>query len=186
MLCIGAEGGLSILTGTNIRDMRGIILDVSLSSLGQYTVCMDVPYSDYTTQDKLAACSNDPNQYVVVGAKLAGSSKLALMAVAKASEAFAQHCDARLANGAYWYNCAGLSFGFAASSSISLNSADTGNDQCEYRISWHIDQNVGGYRAGCTLALNSDSSYYKQIYILPGDSIPAYSIWHPLQAAWCV
>jgi hypothetical protein len=147
--------------------MSGIMLNVPVSSLGQYILCMDVPFSDSTTQAKLAACSNDPSQYVAVGAKLAGSSTLALVAVARANEAFAQHCDARLSNGAYWYNCVGQSFGFAASSSISLNSADTGSDQCGYRLSWHVDQNVGGYRAGCTTSLNLDSSYYKQIYILP-------------------
>jgi hypothetical protein len=151
--------------------MTGIQLNVPVASLGQYTVCMDVPFSDSTSQAKLEACSINPNQYVVVGAKAAGSSTLALMAVARASDAFSQHCDARLSNGAYWYNCVGNSFGFAASSSITLNSADTNSDQCAYRLSWHVDQLVGGYRAGCTISLNSDSSYYKQIYILPDYSL---------------
>jgi hypothetical protein len=133
---------------------------------------MDVPYNDYTTQAKLAACSIDPNKDVVVGVKQAGSSTLTLMAVARASEAFAQHCDARLANGAYWYNCVGQSFGFAASASISLGSADTASDQCEYRLSWHVDSSSGGWRAGCATGLNSDSSYYKQIYVLSGGTPP--------------
>jgi hypothetical protein len=100
----------------------------------------------------------------------AGSSTLALVAVALASEVFAQHCDARLANGVYWYNCDKQSFGFAASSRISLNSADTSSEQCERRLSWHLDQTSGGYRVGCTTNLNSDSSYYKQILILSGES----------------
>ena len=145
--------------------ITGIMLNLPLASLGQYTVCMDVPYNDRTTQAKLTTCSNDPNQYVAVGAKLAGSSTLSLVAVAKASEAFAQHCDARLVNGAYWYNCVGKSFGFAPSSSISLSSADDSSAQCSYRLSWNVDQNYGGYRAGCTTGLSS-SSYYKQIYVL--------------------
>ena len=142
----------------------GIMLNVPVSSLGNYRVCMDVPYSDVSSQAKLAACSNDPSQYVAVGAKQAGSSTLALVAVARASEAFSQHCDARLANGAYWYNCDGRSFGFAPSSSISLSSADTLSDQCAYRLSWHLGS--GGWRAGCRTDLNSDTNYYKQIYIL--------------------
>ena len=142
------------------------MLNVAVSSLDQYELCMDVPFSDFTTQDKLAACLKYPDQYVAVGAKQAGSSTLDLVAVARASEAFAQHCDARLSNGVYWYNSVGQSFGFAASSSISLNSADTESDQCAYRLSWHVDQSDGGYRAGCTTGLNSASSYYKQIYIL--------------------
>jgi hypothetical protein len=134
---------------------------------------MDVPFSAYTSQAELAACGNDPNQYVVVGAKLAGSSTLALMAVARAGDAFAQHCNARFSNGAYWYNCIGKSFGYAASPSIILNSADTSSDLCAYRLSWHVDQNVGGYRAGCTTGLNDNQRYYKQIYILSGDKPPA-------------
>jgi hypothetical protein len=149
---------------------------VTVSSLGPSTICMDVPYSDYTTQVKLNACSIDPNQYVAVGAKQAGSSTLALVAIARASEVFAQHCDARLANGVYWYNCVGQSFGFAATSSINLNSADTTSDQCEYRLSWHVDQGIGGYRVGCLTNLNSDSSYYyKQIFVLSGGA-PNYSL----------
>ena len=149
----------------------GIMRNVPVASLGQYTVCMDVPYSDDTTQAKLAACSIDPNQYVVVGAKQAGSSTLALMAVARASEAFAQNCDARLANGVYWYNCVGRSFGFAASASISLSNADTASGQCEYRLSWQVDNGNGGWRAGCATGLY-DSTYYKQIYVLSAGTPP--------------
>ena len=152
-------------TGIPIPGMTGIMFNVRVSALSPYTLCMDVPFSDFTTQAKLANCSTDPNQYVAVGAKQAGSNTLALVAVARAGDAFAQHCDARLANGAYWYNCVGKSFGFAASASISLNSADDSSAQCSYRLSWNVDQNYGGYRAGCTTGLSS-SSYYKQIYVL--------------------
>ncbi len=151
------------------------MLNVPISQLGQFTVCMDVPYSDYTDQAKLAACANDPNQYVAVGAKLAGSDTLALVAIARASDVFAQHCDARLANGAYWYNCvvAGKqSFGFAPSSSINLGDADTIPDQCDYRLSWHTYGSYGGWRAGCTTFLDSSTSYYKQIYVLGQPHLP--------------
>lgn len=146
----------------------GVMLNVPVSSLGPHTLCMDVPYSDYTTQIKLNMCSMSPNQYVAVGAKQAGSTTLALVAIARASDVFAQHCDARLANGVYWYNCVGQSFGFAASPSIDLNSADIMSGQCESRLSWHTDQSAGGYRAGCIISLNYDSNYYKQIFVLWG------------------
>jgi hypothetical protein len=145
------------------------MFNVPVASLGQYSVCMDVPYNDHSSQAQLAACLDDPDQYVVVGAKLSGSSTLALMAVARAREVFARNCDARWVNGAYWYNCVGKSFGFAASSSISLDQsvADTASDQCEYRLSWFVDIYYGGYRAGCMTDLYSSTSYFKQIYILP-------------------
>jgi hypothetical protein len=151
--------------------LYGVMLNVPIASLGQYSVCMDVPYSDYSTQAKLAACAADPNQFVAVGARQAGSSMMDLVAVARASDVFAQHCDARLANGAYWYNCVGRSFGFAASSSISLSFsvADITSDQCEHRLSWLVDNGEGGWRAGCSIQLGrSTTSYYKQIYILSG------------------
>ena len=155
----------------------GVMLNVPVSSLGPYTICMDVPYSDYTSQVKLNMCSLSPNQYVAVGAKQAGSTTLALVAIARASEVFAQHCDTRLANGVYWYNCVGQSFGFAANPTINLNSADTMSSQCEYRLSWHTDQSSGGYRAGCVINLNSDSSYYKQIFVLSGGTQPRSFWW---------
>ncbi len=156
------------------NDLSGIKLDLPISSLGDFTVCMDAPFSDYTSQDKLAACSINPNQYVAVGAKQEGSSTLALVAVTRASEAFDKHCDTLLSNGAYWYNCVGRSFGFAPSSSISLQYVDTESSQCEYRLSWYVDLNFGGWRAGCAIGLY-DSSYYKQIYILSGSKMcPQY------------
>ncbi len=155
--------------GCGPAGLYGVMFNMSVASLGQYSVCMDVPYSDYSTQAKLAACAADPSRFVAVGVKQAGSSTLDLVAVARASDVFAQHCDARLVNGAYWYNCVGRSFGFAASSSISLNGgpgADSESDQCEHRLSWPVDYGFGGWRAGCSTELYYSSSYYKQIYIL--------------------
>ena len=168
------------------------MLNVPVASLGQYSVCMDVPYRDFTTQAQLEACASDPNQYVAVGAKQEGSSTLALMAVARASEVFAQRCGGRLANGAYWYNCVGKSFGFAASS-INLNTfywlmTDMSSEQCEYRLSWLVDRRMGGFRAGCITHLfysYLSDRYYKQIYILPGctcNKATHFAIW----ASWCL
>ena len=65
-------------------------------------------------------------------------------------------------NGLYWYNVYGNSFGFSPVENVNLNSADVENDdQSEYRLSWHIDQGIGGYRAG---DMYPSGEYYKVIY----------------------
>merc|ERR1719320_1434863 len=69
-------------------------------------------------------------------------------------------------NGLYWYWYSGKSVGFASVSEIWLNSADTSSDDCDWRLSWHLDQSSGGWRVGCVTGLNGDVGYYK--YILTG------------------
>ena len=77
------------------------------------------------------------------------------------------------AGGAYWYRYPGWSFGFAPSSTVNLNSCDYNNPDCASRMCWHLDQYVGGYRAGCTVGLNSDSTWTKVIY--SGKNLPTCS-----------
>jgi hypothetical protein len=146
----------------------GVQLNMPIDRLGQFSVCMDAPYSDYTTSSKLAACAANPDQFVAVGTKQAGSSTLNMVAMARAGDVFLSSCTTNLANGVYWYRCPSQSFGFAAESTITLNSADTLSSNCQYRLSWHLDQVNGGYRDGCTLGLNSDNQRMKQIYIISG------------------
>jgi len=76
-------------------------------------------------------------------------------------------------DGAYWYRYQGYSFGFAGSSSVNLNSCDYGQGagDCASRLCWHLDNNDGGYRAGCTTGLNSDSTWTKVIYKYSGNKL---------------
>eukprot|EP00960_Hanusia_phi_P066082 766304-Hanusia_phi.AAC.1 len=70
--------------------------------------------------------------------------------------------------GAWRYYVDAWSVGFAPSPNISLYSADIWNyhtGDCQYRLSWHM--NSGGWRAGCTVSLNSDNQWRKQIYSCP-------------------
>ena len=48
----------------------------------------------------------------------------------------------------YWYHYSPKSMGFAPSSSVSLNSADTTDGPSKTRLSWHFGSS--GYRAGST------------------------------------
>ena len=52
-------------------------------------------------------------------------------------------------NGVYWYNTPGKSFGFLADMDLQQEpAADTGTTNPDSRLSWHLDSDYGGYRAG--------------------------------------
>ena len=59
---------------------------------------------------------------------------------------------------------AGKSCGFAADSALSQGTADTSNSNPEYRLSWHLGQTMGGHRAGTTVSLTNDQTWYKVVY----------------------
>ena len=119
----------------------------SLNTKG-YIKCYDQPYSFSTSSAELAACSG--SQYVFVGAKsTCDAATFAVGAYGLTSKVFnatassvTAYQDA--AGGAFWYRLPGASFGFASSSSVSLNSCDTSYLDCGSRLCWHLDQNVGG------------------------------------------
>ncbi|KAL5505796.1 hypothetical protein EMCRGX_G007301 [Ephydatia muelleri] len=132
-----------------------------------FTKCYDQPYSHATTSADLANCMG--SSLVFVGAKSsAGSNTFALGAFGVSSNILKTTSSATQAyiddGGAYWYRYPGRSFGFASSSSVNLNSCDYNIPDCSHRLCFHLDQNVGGYRAGCTVGLNGDSTWRKVIY----------------------
>ena len=140
-----------------------------------YIKCYDQPYSFSTSSAELAACSG--SQYVFVGAKsTCDATNFAVGAYGLTSKVFNATASSATAyqdaaGGAFWYRLPGASFGFASSSSVSLNSCDTSNLDCGSRLCWHLDQNVGGYRAGCTTGLNGDAKWRKVIY--KGNAAPS-------------
>ena len=67
-------------------------------------------------------------------------------------------------NGVYWYFTTGKSFGYSDVSIITQNSADNYYLSDTKKVSWHIDQNIGGWRCGAINSLNNDNiTYYKII-----------------------
>jgi hypothetical protein len=64
----------------------------------------------------------------------------------------------------YWYRTSGKSFGFSPSATIRQTSADNEDLNSPLRLSWLLDQNVGGYRAGTTRSLADNSLWHKVIY----------------------
>ena len=50
---------------------------------------------------------------------------------------------------------------------------------CVRRLSWHLDNSLGGYRAGATTSLNEDSTWRKVIY-----QVPTYCSYLPDDLTW--
>ena len=111
--------------------------------------------------------------YLFVGATLNyGVSPFYLGAFSSSAEILKQTAlnSPHLSNGVYWYFTSGKSFGFLAGTNLEQDAADTVNTETEYRLSWHIDINVGGYRAGGNKGLNDATRWRKYIYNCPGPS----------------
>ena len=134
-----------------------------------FVKCYDELYRDVTTSDDLLPCSGNS---VFVGAKATVSATtFELGAFGSSTNVFSitsAHGTAYYdsAGGAYWYRLPQNSFGFAGISSITLNTCDYAPDypDCLSRLCWHLDQSIGGYRAGCATDVTYDSDWRKVIY----------------------
>ena len=127
-------------------------------------------------------------QYVILSGKAVGSSTITVAAAAPTAQVFTETVinTPQLLNGTYWYytlatNCPTCgSIGFAPTSSITQNSADTSNTGDPLRMSWHLQDGIGGYRLGTFLdGGNNSTAYLKQVWTWNGVSTtpapaPAY------------
>lgn len=68
-------------------------------------------------------------------------------------------------NAAWWYFSKKRSFGFSPTSRIEQENADRFNKTDRLRLSWHINNQVGGYRLGNITDLNDSEKYKKYIFI---------------------
>ena len=88
-----------------------------------------------------------PMPFSVLGTVTSGNFKLAVLGDYDAVFAATSSSSIAYENrGVYWYHYSPKSMGFAPSSAVSLNSADTNDGSSNTRLSWHIGS--GGYRAG--------------------------------------
>jgi hypothetical protein len=148
-----------------------IVENYSVSSLTSqgFKLCYSAAYSDITSQDDMAACNKDPSKKVFVGAmESVGSSKFTVGAGGLAGNVFApttSYNRAYLANGVYWYNYDGKSFGFAPKETIFLEDADTYEISSNERLSWHVNGQAGGWRAGSVNSLTNDETWRKVMYV---------------------
>ena len=156
---------------------------VAVSNLIQSgcSLCYNKFYGDRTTTSIIESCTG---KWLFVGAVASDSSTFLLGAYGLASDVLTQTAlnTPHLSNGVWWYFTPGQSFGFADTSVIRQSPADyadyPGTDiHTQSRLSWHLDQPFGGFRAGRNIFLNEDSSvWHKQIYNCPG--LPIYFIYN--------
>ena len=126
-------------------------------------------------------------QYVILSGKAVGSSTILLAAAAPTAQVFTETVKntPQLLNGTYWYYTLNTSqargqnlgsIGFAPTSTINQNSADTSNGSDPLRLSWHLHESLpgqlvdGGYRLG-TLNSSGTDAYLKQVWTWNGISV---------------
>jgi len=116
-------------------------------------------------------------QYVILSGKAVGSSTIMVAAAAPTAQVFTETVRniPQLLNGTYWYytlatNCPTCgSIGFAPTSSINQVSADISDLADPLRMSWHLQDGIGGYRLGTFLdGGNNSVDYLKQVWTWNG------------------
>ena len=130
-------------------------------------------YSEYyhtpTTSTDISSCAGP---VLFVGAIDDGDSVFSLGAYGLASEVQTQTAlnTPHLSNGVYWYFTSGYSFGFLKDDTLQQSKADVGSSNPEYRLSWFVDSDYGGYRAGSQLNI-SDATWQKVIWSCPNGTL---------------
>jgi hypothetical protein len=111
-------------------------------------------------------------QYVILSGKAVGSSNILLAAAAPTAQVFTETVGntPQLLNGAYWYNTQFTSIGFAPTATITQTNADSRDPLDPLRLSWHLDNEIGGWRIGAIINLNGSTAYLKQVWTWNGVS----------------
>lgn len=134
-----------------------------------------------TPLDSTASQLRPGGQYVILSGKAVGSSTILLAAAAPTSQVFTETVidTPQLINGTYWYNTPDRSIGFAPTGTIILGTADAQTPSDPLRLSWHLHNNVGGWRLGeinqfnSGVDMNSSTDYLKQVWTWSPAPAPA-------------
>ena len=127
----------------------GVQLALPDSFLDGWTSHYDEDYTHVTKPTDLAVPSSA--KWVCVGAR-SPEGTITIGAVGARDEVLKETPKNRPHehNGVAWYLTKGASFGFApAGCEVNQNDADNMDSQGDFRLSWHLDDLCGGYRAGC-------------------------------------
>ena len=140
----------------------------SLFCLGFVTVYEQF-YSHWTMSSDLKNVRNqcNSNSMLCAGGGLKNSDVLELVSCGNCHAVLTPTSlnDPKYVYTAYWHMTDGQSFGFSPIYTINQSSADTFDLNDPFRLSWHLNQTVGGYRVGKISGLNSDNIYKKYIFI---------------------
>jgi len=169
MFCANGANGQPPAAPPPAAAPNGLHNDYAESNFDGWTKALDAPYSHPSVSSDITQCAG--KSQIAVGCKQAGSTTLSVVAVDSYDFLMSVQPNQYTAyqnpatGGAYWTNYPGKSLGFAPISTVSLNSADTTDTNSPQRLSWHYDNsNVGGWRCGATVGLNSDTNWNKVIF----------------------
>ncbi len=127
-------------------------------------------YSHASNTNELIEVNKSCTEYTVLcaGGGLGGSDTLTLVSCGNCWSILNSTLrnNPVLNNRAFWYFTSGYSFGFAPNSSITQNTCDRFDATNLFRLCWHLDQNVGGWRLGALQwFLNTDFNYFKYLFL---------------------
>ncbi|CAF1033858.1 unnamed protein product [Rotaria sordida] len=121
-------------------------------------------YSHQTRIEHLNQTAGLCHNHVLVAATFNGSISLAAAGPASVLTLNTIWNQPQLFGQVYWYRTNGKSFGFSPLPTIRQTSADNEDLNSPLRLSWLLDQNIGGYRAGAIRSLPDNSIWHKVIY----------------------
>ena len=150
---------------SSISIAEGVLTDLPMDFLDTgWTQHYDEPYAHKT---KTANIDSVPTTatYVFVGAR-GPDGKILVGAIGKRNQVLTvtEKNTPHEHNGVWWYFTHKASFGFAPNDKVKQNQADASGKDDVKRLSWHLDSDSGGYRAGANLELNKTDDYRKLIY----------------------
>jgi hypothetical protein len=158
---------------------------VSTVTGGGWTLCWSGTYGG---NDLLTNLQNScTGKYLLYAGGVKDASSFTLVGAGERESVFKTTANnvTTLNNGLYWYYNPTKSMGFAETSVISQNSADTTNMSATTRMSWHTGhcgagRICGGWRVGSNLWLNSSTTYIRAIYQSSGSTPSSDEGW----SAW--
>ena len=111
--------------------------------------CYSRHYKYPTNSSDVEKCEGP---YLFVGAGMFVRGKLSIILgafeLAEVVKKVTVRNTPRLSNGVYWYYTPGVSFGFLNNTDLMQSDGDIGTSDPKSRLSWLLDSNLGGYRAG--------------------------------------
>lgn len=159
----------TITTTTPITSSSGIKLswmiyeNLQIPLTGWLRV-FDQPYAHKTRVEDLNQIAGVCHNEVLVGATYNGSITLAAVGPATVLTLNTLWNRCQQFGQVYWYRASGKSFGFSPDDIIRQTSADNQDLESPLRLSWLLDQNMGGYRAGATRSIVDNSLWNKVVY----------------------
>ncbi|CAF0922766.1 unnamed protein product [Brachionus calyciflorus] len=147
----------------------GLATNYSISSMinNGFEKVFDKFYSHQTNYSDIANATRNCNSNSIfcAGGGLINSDFLDLVACGNCFQILTNTTlnTPKLVGSVYWYLTPGKSFGFSPSFKITQATSDTYNESDPLRLSWHIDQPLGGWRLG-SLTLN-DERYRKVLMV---------------------